>query len=106
LNSEEQSQLRENHEIKTQSLEEKAEKRIDTVRSDLRLWASKELAQLEQSKDQEMVAIRAKHEQALDNMKEYYKNVIASNMSLIANLKVKIGNQETELLTFFPMTPE
>ncbi|XP_059485805.1 dynein regulatory complex subunit 4 [Neocloeon triangulifer] len=90
--SEELSKLNEEHEMKLNIFEEKAQKRLDVVRAELRLWSSKELAQLEQSKDQEMVSIRLKQEQALDNMKEYYKNVIASNMALISNLKMELSD--------------
>ncbi|CAB3359322.1 Hypothetical predicted protein [Cloeon dipterum] len=92
LNSKEQAELRAEHENKISSLQAKSQQHLDKVRQELRQWANKEFVQLEQSKDQEMCAVRTTQEQALDSMKEYYKNVIASNMALIANMKMELSD--------------
>lgn len=88
--SKEMSDVRQGLEQENRQMEIQFQKRIEVLRSELESRRKDDLQEIYMKDEQHVTLLCSNHEESIINFKNYYNDVILSNMTLINSLKVNI----------------
>lgn len=87
--SQELSALRKNLEQAARQLEIKYQNQMDALRNELEKRRRNDLQNIDSKDQQHLAVLKANHEHAIINLKNYFNDIILNNMTLITSMKVK-----------------
>ncbi|KFW84027.1 Growth arrest-specific protein 8, partial [Manacus vitellinus] len=87
---EEMARLRSDFEAQAKEMDAKYNRKMQALREEMDLRRKTEIHELEERKNQQISELMGKHEGAFGDIKNYYNDITAKNMSLISLLKEQV----------------
>jgi hypothetical protein len=84
--------LRHEFQAKSKEIEDKYEKELKQLQSQLEIRHKTEMHEIEELKNQQIRNLMKNNENSLSDMKNYYSDIISNHLALIEALKVLISN--------------
>ncbi|KZS09050.1 Growth arrest-specific protein 8 [Daphnia magna] len=89
--SKELSAMRKNLEQEARQLEIKYQNQTDALRNELEKRRRNDLQNIDTKDQQHLAVLKANHEQAIINLKNYFNDIILNNMTLITSMKEQLS---------------
>ena len=90
--SQQMSQLKMNLENESRQLEIKFQNKLEVQRNDLEKRRRNDLQEIDFKDQQHSAVLKANHEQALIDLKNYFNDIVLNNMTLLTSMKVPLNN--------------
>eukprot|EP01063_Lacrimia_lanifica_P011302 TRINITY_DN1810_c0_g4_i1.p1 TRINITY_DN1810_c0_g4~~TRINITY_DN1810_c0_g4_i1.p1 ORF type:complete len:469 (+),score=280.50 TRINITY_DN1810_c0_g4_i1:55-1461(+) len=83
---------RQDTELLINGMQQKYEEKLHLLRAELELRRRTEVHEIEERKNEHIKELVAKHQQAFQEIKEYYNDITSNNLDLIKSLKEEVDN--------------